>query len=82
MLRRAEVEGLERSIAIVAKNSVKSGQNYDIISSKCQRFDKIFRYFVELEIDNKKYIAINDYNIVTGASIFVSLSPKGEEIKD
>ena len=78
MLRRAEVEGLERSIAIVAKNSVKLGQNYDITSSKCQRFEKIFRYFVELDIENKQYIAINDYNIVTGASVFVSLSPKGE----
>jgi hypothetical protein len=82
VLRRAEVDGLERSIAIIAKNSVKSGQNYDISSSKCQRFEKIFRYFVELEINNKKYIAINDYNIVTGISVFVSLSLKDEETKD
>lgn len=78
VLRRAEVDGLERSIAIVAKNSVKPGQNYDITSSKCQRFEKIFRYFVELEIDKKQYTAINDYNIVTGASVFVNLCPKGE----
>jgi len=76
------VDGLERSIAIIAKNSVKSGQNYDIISSKCQRFEKIFRYFVELEISNKQYVAINDYNIVTGTSVFISLLPKEEETKD
>lgn len=48
MLRKAEVDGLEKSISAIAKNSVKIGQNYDILSTKSQRFDKIFRYFVDL----------------------------------
>ena len=79
VLRKAEVDGLERSIAIIAKNSVKSGQNYDIVTSKCQRFDKVFRYFVDLEIDGKQYTAINDYNIVTSSSVFINLAVRGEQ---
>jgi hypothetical protein len=79
VLRKAEVDGLERSISIIAKNSVKSGQSYDIVTSKCQRFDKIFRYFVEIEIEGKLYTAVNDYNIVTATSVFLSLTLKGQE---
>ena len=78
VLRKAEVDGLEKSIAIIAKNSIKSGQSYDILNTKSQRFDKIFRYFVDLNIEGKKYTATNDYNIVTGESVFVCINPEGE----
>lgn len=37
-LRKAEVDGLEKSIAVVAKNSVKAGQDYDILGTRSQRF--------------------------------------------
>ena len=77
-LRKAEVEGLERSIAIIAKNSVKFGQDYDIMSTKSQRYNQIFRFFVNLKIDGKIYTACNDYNMVTGESVFVSISLEGE----
>ena len=67
-MRKAEVEGLERSISIISKNSVKSGEEYDIIDTRSQRFDKIYRYFVDIEIGGKIYTAIADFNIITGSS--------------
>ena len=81
-LRKAEVDGLERSIAIIAKNSIKSNEEYDILSTRSQRYNKIFRYFVDLDIDGKVYTAITDYNIVTGASEFVTIALQGEEVPD
>lgn len=67
---------------MITKNSIKVGQNYDIITSKCQKYNTYFRFHVDLLIDGKNYTAINDYNIITGESIFVTLSPAGEEIKN
>jgi len=52
------------------------------LTSRCQKFDKIFRYYVELQIDNKQYTAINDYNIATGSSVFVTLAPAGEAVRN
>lgn len=57
---------------------MKTGQSYDIVMTKSQRFEKIFRYFVDLDIEGKHYTAINDYNIVTGEATFVDIMPKGE----
>ncbi len=53
VLRQSEVEGLEKSISIIAKNSVKSGQDYEILNTKNQRFDKTNRYFVDIKIEGK-----------------------------
>lgn len=79
VLRKCEVEGLEKSITIITKNSIKSNEEYDIVNTRSQKFDKIFRYFVDLNIRGKPYVAICDYDIVSGSSEFVSISVKGEE---
>ena len=82
VLRKAEVQGLERCISVIAKNSVKTGENYEIVNTRSQKFDKIFRYYVDLQVNGKVFTAVSDYNIITGASEFVSIAKKGEEVTE
>jgi len=52
------------------------------LTTKSQRYNKVFRYFVNLDIEGKIYTAITDYNIVTGESQFVTIALQGEELPD
>ena len=78
LLRKAEVEGLEKSISIIAKNSVKVGQEYDILNTRSQKFGNIIRFYVDLDVEGNKFTAINDFNIITSESDFVTVTAKGE----
>lgn len=82
VFRKAEVIGLERSITVIAKNSIKANEDYEILNTRTQQYKKVFRYFVDLEIEGKTYTAITDYNIVTGVSEFVTIAIKGQETPD
>lgn len=79
--RKAEIEGYEKAASVVAKNSIKIGQTYDIISTKSQFFESIFRYQISIQIQSKKYIALVDYNIETKQASLVDLSPSGKPIE-
>ena len=79
--RKAEIEGYEKAASVVAKNSIKIGQTYDIISTKSQFFESIFRYQISIQIQSKNYIALVDYNIETKQASLVDLSPSGKPIE-
>ncbi len=66
---------------MVAKNSIKIGQTYDIISTKSQFFEGIFRYQISIQIQSKRYIALVDYNIETKQANLVDLSPSGKPVE-
>jgi hypothetical protein len=79
--KKAEIEGYEKSVSVLAKNSIKIGQNYEIVSTKSQYFDNIYRYQVKIDIQNKLYIGILDYNVETKQSSLVDLSLETEPIQ-
>ena len=81
-LRKAEVEGLETCISVIAKNSVKAGEDYEIVNTRSQKFGNVYRYYVDIKVNNNVFTAMSDYNIITRASQFVSISKKGEEVAD
>jgi hypothetical protein len=76
--RKAEIDGYEKAVSVLAKNSIRVGQNYDIISSKSQYFNNIYRYQVLIEIQGKQYIGLLDYNIETKQATLVDLSLANE----
>lgn len=68
-------------MSVLAKNSIKIGQDYDIISTKSQYFDNIYRYQVSIDIQGKKYVGILDYNIQTKQSSLVDLSLENQPVQ-
>lgn len=73
-IKKAEMEGYEKSVSVLAKNSIKIGQNYEIVSTKSQYFTDIYRYQVKIDIQGKSYIGLLDYNVQTKQSTLVDLS--------
>lgn len=65
----------------MAKNSIKVGQNYDIISTKSQYFNNIYRYQVKIDIQGKQYIGVLDYNVETKQASLVDLSLENEPVQ-
>jgi hypothetical protein len=80
-MKKAEIEGYEKSVSVLAKNSIKIGQDYEILSTKSQYFDNIYRYQVSIDIQGKKYVGILDYNIQTKQSSLVDLSLENQPVQ-
>lgn len=79
--KKAEIEGYEKAVSVLAKNSIKVGQNYDIISTKSQYFNNIYRYHVNIDIQGKIYTGTLDYNIETKQASLVDLSLENEPVQ-
>lgn len=77
-IRKAEIEGYEKSVSLVARTSIKQGQTYEILTTKSQFFNSIYRYQVRINIEGKVHVALLDYNIETKQPTLVQLSLEGE----
>jgi hypothetical protein len=73
--RKAELDGYEKAVSVLAKNSIKAGQNYDILSTKSQLFQNIYRYQVQVDIQGKQYSGLLDYNVETKQAELVDFAP-------
>lgn len=61
--QKAQVDGYEACVTLLSKSTIKSGQAYEIISTKTQAYEKVFRYFVRVSVEGKIYEAILDYRM-------------------
>lgn len=65
-------------MSLVARSSIKQGQTYEILTTKSQFFNSIYRYQVRINIEGKVHVALLDYNIETKQPTLVQLSLEGE----
>jgi hypothetical protein len=79
--RKAEIEGYEKAVSVLAKNSIKAGQNYEIVSSRSQYFSNIYRYQVKIDIQGKQYVGVLDYDVQTKQATLADLSLESEPVQ-
>lgn len=73
--KKAEMEGYEKAVSVLARNSIKVGQNYEIVGTKSQLFQNIYRYQVQVRIQGKLFSGLLDYNVETKQAELVDLAP-------